>query len=464
MMQMPDMESTKTVRNVLRRAMGNSTLAGGLTSLVLLFSSSVLAFIMFALAARQMDPHSFGSLVVIFNTMSFFAVAVVFGQETLISRSWGEYCGTDRPALARGALRFGSSISFAGGLIAALLCLLLWLQFGSYESAWIPAAASLFLFADALLTFFSRFALVAGNVVLALLPRDIPWRLAVIAVILYCAFSGMTLEVATFFFVAAAAIGLSLLYQGWRVWRLVPQAVKDAAPRYDIANWRHRSFRMWLSSLLDASSQYLEVVVVGFALGPAAAAFYFSATRITNVFSMIAGAMTTYAARHISPLYHGQTTEDLQAFLRILAIFSAFLAVGAFVTILVAGQLLLSFFGPSYTEVYPALLVLALGSSLTALAGPAPYLLLLTGHERLYPWLMALTLALRFSLIVVLSYWFGLLGAAIGGSIGAAALAIALVVASRRATGIDPSILSVIGRDKGPVFPGPAALQRRDKC
>ncbi|ODS00518.1 hypothetical protein AUC68_14750 [Methyloceanibacter methanicus] len=166
--------TTVALKALLRRAVGSSIFVGGGVSLVLIFAASVSGFVMFALAARQMEPHSFGSLVVIFNAMGFLGVAVVFGQESLISRSWGEYCETNRPALARGALAFGMTIATVGGAVGALLCLCLWLQFGTYESAWIPVAASLFLLAEALVTFFSRFALVAGNVVVAVLPRDIP--------------------------------------------------------------------------------------------------------------------------------------------------------------------------------------------------------------------------------------------------------------------------------------------------
>ncbi|WP_141701079.1 lipopolysaccharide biosynthesis protein [Methyloceanibacter methanicus] len=271
-------------------------------------------------------------------------------------------------------------------------------------------------------------------------------RLAIIALILCGSYVGMHLNVATFFFVAAAAMGLSLLCQGWRVWQLVPDSVKNASAEFDVANWRLRSSRMWLSSLLDASGQYLEVIVIGIVLGPSTAAYYFSATRITNVFAMIAGAMTIYATRHISPLYHGRTTEELRDFLSSLAILSLLLGLGAFIVIMLGGKLLLSLFGPSYTDVYPALLILAVGGSLTAMAGPAPYLLLLTGHDGLYPWIVAGTLAVRIGLIVILGYWLGLIGAAIAGSLGAAATAVALVVACRWVLGVDPSVLAAVRR------------------
>ena len=85
----------------------NAVLKGSAAALAIKFTGSVLGFAMFALAARSMEAHDFGTLAVIFNAMSFLAVIAACGQETLIVRSWDEYCGSQRPALASGALRFG---------------------------------------------------------------------------------------------------------------------------------------------------------------------------------------------------------------------------------------------------------------------------------------------------------------------------------------------------------------------
>jgi len=424
----------------------NGVLTGSAASLVIKFMSSLLGFVMFALAARQMETAAFGSLAVIFNAMCFLSVVVVCGQETLIARSWGEYCEAGKPGLARGALTFGSLVTVIGGISAALLCASLWLSFGSIESAWVPIGASAFLLAQTLLIFYARFALVAANLILSETPREIPWRLAVIVAIIMYAQLHADFSVADFFFISSVVIGLSLLYQVWRVTRVIPGAVRQAAAEYEIATWTRRSFRMWLSSLLDTSNQYLEVIVVAFILGPVAAAFYFSATRITNVFAMIASGMTTYATTHISKLFHSNSKDELQSMLRSLAIISTLLSAGVFGTILGAGKVLLSFYGPPYVDIYPMLIVLALGASLTGLAGPAPYLLLLTGHERLYPPIMAAAVVLRMGLIAILGHWFGLMGAAVAGGMAAAATAIALVIACRQAVGIDPSVLSAIWR------------------
>jgi O-antigen/teichoic acid export membrane protein len=232
---------------------------------------------------------------------------------------------------------------------------------------------------------------------------------------------------------------VAVLYQNWRVFRSMPAEIKRATPKFQIATWRRRSLGMWMSSLLNTGSQYFDVIVVGFIIGPAGAAFYFSAAHITNVFAMISAGATAYATNHISRLFHIDAKDELQSILGSLAIISTTLGIGAFLAIVLLGELVLSLYGPAYVEIYPALVVLALGASFTALAGPAPYLLLLTGHERVYPRIIGAGILLKIALIALLGPWYGVMGAAIAVSASNTITVIALVIACRRTTKLDPS-------------------------
>lgn len=444
----------------IRGILSNGIFLGSVSTLAIKATGSALAFIMFALAARQMSPDAFGQMAVVFNTLSFAAVAMNFGQETLIARSWGEYAATS-PSRARGALLYGGRIVLCGAIVSSFAVAVYWLVSETSPGPWFALGTALFLFAQTLMTFSGRLSLVTAGVPLAEIPREIVWRVTVIGTILINIALGLRFSPTDFFLVSGAILLLAVLYQASQVRRVMPEAVKQAEPTFERALWRGRSSRMWPSSLLDSSSQYLEVVVVGFILGPAAAAFYFAATRITNAFAMIASGLTTYATKHISPLYHSDSKAELQSMLRSLAIISLLLS-GAIIGIIVlGGKLLLSFYGAPYVDVYAVLVILALGGLLTGLAGPAPYLLLLTGHERLYPIIMTSALIVRMSLIALLGSWFGLMGAAVAGAVATALTATALVVACRRFLGIDPSVLSLF-QPKGPAKAAPRPDQSPD--
>jgi O-antigen/teichoic acid export membrane protein len=437
-----------TARTIASFIPSNDVLRGSAAALAIKFTGSFLGFAMFALAARSMEPHAFGTLAVIFNAMSFLAVIAACGQETLIVRSWDEYRGTDRPALARGALAFGVKVTAGAGLAVALLVALVWPLLQPDLPRAVVLAACAFLLMQTFMNFSAQFSRVAAGVITGEMSREILWRLAVVAIILGHQALQTPFTTTEFFVGAAVAIALSIVLQQVLVARALPRAVTAAQPEYDKAGWIPRSFRMWVSAILDTSSQYLEVIAIGLFLGPTVAAFYFVATRITNVFAMISGSITAYATSQISNLFHRDAKDELQAILRSLAVISAILAAGAFLVIGFGGKLLLWIFGPVYLTAYPALLVLTAGASIGALAGPASYLLLLTGNEGAFPRILACGLLARLVLIALLGPWLGLMGAAIAWSVSTIGVASALVVACRQRTGLDPSLLGVMLRPR----------------
>jgi O-antigen/teichoic acid export membrane protein len=434
------------VNRIAQALPSNDVLKGSAAVLAIRFTASVLGFAMFALASRHMDPAAFGTLAVIFNAMSFLAVVSLCGQETLIVRSWNEYCQTDRHAMARGVLTFGIQIAIVAGLAMGLAVALGWSVWDRSVSTSLLIAACFFMFAQSLMHFSGQFTRVAVGVIAGEFPRELMWRLMVVAVLAVHHIVNIAFDTTEFFLVSGVALSLAVLFQIWRVGRVLPQEVRSAKPQRDIAAWLPRSFKMWMSALMDMTSQYMEVVVIGFFLGPTAAAFYFVATRITNVFAMISGSITIYATSQISTLYYANAKDELQKILRSLALIGAVSVVGAFTVIAVAGKLLLLAFGGAYASAYPALIVLAAGASVSALAGPTAYLLLLTGNEGTYPKIMGAGLALRFLLIAVLGTLFGLMGAVIAWSIAAILTALALTIACHRLVGLDPSLGSASAR------------------
>src|SRR5262249_44498331 len=142
--------------------------------------------VMFALLSRSMEPAAFGALAIIFNVMSFLAALAVCGQETLILRSWGEYCQTNRPSLARGALLFGAKISFSAASGMAIFVAITWLIWDRDASPSLVLAACAFLFAQSLMHFSGHFSRAAGGLFISDVPRELGWRLVVVATIAIC--------------------------------------------------------------------------------------------------------------------------------------------------------------------------------------------------------------------------------------------------------------------------------------
>jgi O-antigen/teichoic acid export membrane protein len=416
----------------------NDVPKGSAAVLTIKFTASVLAFAMFALSSHHMDPAAFGTLAVIFNAMSFLAVISLCAQEALIVRSWDEYCQSHRFGLARGALTFGAQIAVIAGLVTGVAVALGWSVWDPVVSTNLLLAACFFMFAQSLMHFTGQFTRVSVGLMVGEIPRELLWRLMVVAVVGIHHVLNVGFDTTEFFFVSGCALTIAVVFQIWQAARVLSRATKSAKSERDTAASLPRSFNMWMSAPMD-TSQYLEVVVIGFFLGPTAAGFYFVTTRITNVFAMLSSSITIYATSQLSILYYSNAKNELQAILRSLALIGAAVVVIAFAVIVIAGKLLLFAFGVAYVSAYPALLVLAAGASVSALAGPTAYLFLLTGNEGTYPKIMAAGLVLRFFLIAILGTLFGLIGAVIAWSVSAVLIALALIVACRHLVGLDAS-------------------------
>src|SRR4051812_46443981 len=101
----------------------NDVPKGSAAVLTIKFTALVLAFAMFALSSRHMDPAAFGTLAVTFSAMSFLAVISLCAQEALIV------------GLARGALTFGAQIAVITGLVTGVAVAL-------GGSVWDPAVST----------------------------------------------------------------------------------------------------------------------------------------------------------------------------------------------------------------------------------------------------------------------------------------------------------------------------------
>ena len=155
------------VKRIAQKLLLNGVLRGSATALAIKFTASIVGFMMFALSSRYMEPASFGSLAIIFNAMSFLSVVALCGQETLIARSWDEYTGSGRPALARGALIFGATVVVASAFLMALMVAFAWPLWDRTVPFALVVAACAFLFAHSIMQFLGQFSRVAAGLISA---------------------------------------------------------------------------------------------------------------------------------------------------------------------------------------------------------------------------------------------------------------------------------------------------------
>lgn len=396
---------------------------------------------MFLVLARSMSPAAFGTCVIWFNVASFLAVVAVGGQELLIVRSLNEYLHAGRPDLARGALRFGFSVCLCGSLLGAVGVAGAAWSYGLSAGALVPLA--LLVVATTLTLFTSQVTRVLAGIPAGTVHRELTSRLLVIAAALAVGWTGAPVSQEWFFTAAAIGQALAAGLQLRSIRRHLPRAVPAGPAAFRIQEWRGRSLRNWGAALVEASSQYLDVVVIGLVLSPAEAAAFFVASKIAGVFSIASNGTNLYAIRQIPALFFAGERDALQAKLALLSGATALVVLAGLTVALVGGPAILGLFGAAYSQHSGILLALCLGSAATALGGPAPFLLMTTGEEGRYLAVVVAGQLVRQLAIVALAVLAGLEGAVLAYALAVSGTTLALNIVCRRRLRLDPSVFAL---------------------
>src|SRR5580704_6521356 len=450
----------KIAQSVSSRLAKSGMAPGALVAFLIKLAGSSLNIVMFTIAARVLGLAEFGQFAIWFNLVSFLAIIALCGQETLIVRSWNEYANQHRYDLARGAISFGTAVCAAAALFWAAC-----VAVGSHVAGWadspsLVAAACLFLIVQTMACFSSNLARTVVGYLLGEGLRE-AWRLVVIVGALALMFGHLQITITNLFALCIIGMSLMILIQYVAVRRSLLPQIRGVTPTTDVSAWVRRSLPMWTAAFLDASSQYLDVILLGVLLSPVAAGGYFVAARLANVFAMIAGGMANYSATPIASLFFTGHHPELQRSLRMVSLAVAALVVAGLAVIFVGGDLLLMIFGKSYADQHGILVVLSIGAAVAALGGPAMYVLLLTGHEALYSRVVVIGLVLRVVALVVLAPRYGAIAAAFSWSACLIGTTIALNAVCRRYVGIDPSVITLLNPANALMTPVPASAAGR---
>jgi O-antigen/teichoic acid export membrane protein len=296
--------------------------------------------------------------------------------------------------------------------------------------------------------------------------RDLLWRLLVTIVLGVTLSTRSGISPAEFLYVCAAAMALGLMVQAIGIRRALSGEIRRSQPVFETGRWLGASVHFWLSSMLEAFSQYFDVVVGYWLLDPAAAGIYFAASRLANVFAMLLSALNSFAFRRLPELCFAGARAEMERSLTLIAEVSAICVAVGLMMFSLGSTELLGLFGASFVTHRCTLIVLAIGTAVQTAGGPATAILLMTGHEGSYIPVVGGNVALRLLGFAVLIPRFGVLGAAIACTVSLVIATIVLNGLCRRRTGLDPSILILrrrigirIGtRARHTSFPKPAAI------
>lgn len=224
----------------------------------------------------------------------------------------------------------------------------------------------------------------------------------------------------------------------------IPPQVGAAASESRRSEWANISLDMMWMNAMNVVFNQAAVVLLGFFGSTLDVALFSAVTRIAFFISFAMFAVSAIAAPMISEFYYGGKTDDLQ---RIMALSAAFLAVvtlAANLLLLLAGRQVLGLFGSRFREAYGLLLLLMLGHTFKSFAGPASYLLNMSGRQQFTRRMMLVFVIVHLLINLLLIPPYGGLGAAWATAVTMILWNLALAYASFRFVHVDPTFLSLL--------------------
>ncbi len=214
-------------------------------------------------------------------------------------------------------------------------------------------------------------------------------------------------------------------------------ATKLRTTRGTRVEWRNTvEPSMWASTIGRAVIAQLDLLVVG-ALGTSReVALYAAPFRVALLVGFPLIAVNQVVTPLIAGWYAQGRIERLERTLRGtagLAVLGSF--VGALVLVVVGKPLLQVLFGHSYGEGWAVLAILAIGQVLQTWAGSCGFALMMTGHQRWYAWLLAVSAVLTLGADVLFFELMGIEGVALATSAMLVLQNVAQVVYLRRRAG-----------------------------
>jgi O-antigen/teichoic acid export membrane protein len=421
-------------------------------------SGTGLGYLTQVLLARWLDAHDYGAYTYGLTWGTLLAGLACLGFPNAALRFVPQYAAQGDWARLRGFLRASGLGVLCGALAASAVGTLLVLLGRPWLSS--PASAAPLLLGLwltpllALLTLQSDLCRALQRVVLAYVPGRLVRPLLTLAAGYLLLRAGRLSAVSA---LAALLVVLGLL--GLLVLPLLrqrlPQELAGARAHMEWNTWLRVSSSFLVLDSLRVLLNHTDIVMLGLLREPADVGVYNAAARTAGLVSFVLIAANAVQAPAIAALHQRGERDALQRYLRWsihLVLWPTLLLTGL---LLSGSTAILGLFGAGFPRSgVPILAILTLGHLVNAAAGPAGYLLLMTGHHRRTTWIYALSAAANVALNALLIGRFGPAGAAVATSSILVLRNVLLLRLARRAVGVDPSILALLARSRvGPGAP-----------
>ncbi|WP_196259680.1 flippase [Pelagibacterium limicola] len=431
-------------------------LRGGVGSVAIKIGSTLLNVGLAIVLARALGAEGFGVYSFVFALITIMAIPAQMGLPNLVVRETAKAQAGENWGLMKGLWRWSSLMAL--GMSAVLMAI-------GALAAWIFAAnlpeggIAVFYWGLVLVPLVAlgnlRGAALRGlrHVVQGQLPEFILRPAFLIGLVLAAHFglSARALTASDAMMLHAVASLMAFMIGAWLLLRARPVELKAAQnPEVHTRLWLASAVPLAMIAGMNQLITNTDVVMLGFFKAHADVGYYKIAVQGAVLVALVLSAANLVVMPHIARLYAQGDLKRLQRVATTSARSTAMFSLPAFLVIVVFGREIIGIlFGNEFEPGYTALVILACGQLINALASSVGPLLSMSGHERHLSQVLFAMVGLNMALNYALIPMFGITGAALATATTIATKNLILWGVVRRHLGIDASALGLsVGRPR----------------
>lgn len=397
------------------------------------------------LLARILDANGFGIYSVAISWSALIVVFAKLGQDQTVCRYVAKYReNRDYPAL-RGLIFFSLLLVLAVGLLLATgASVIVPVFFAQLD----PVTKKTLLLAfwlvplQAVMTSFGGVCQGYSKIIRAQIPVLLVSPLVFLALLTFTtdffrsAISPSGVIACT---LASQAVALGILILVTR--SVLPPDFSQVKAQFKVRDWISTAIPVTLMGGMYVINMNADIVMLGALASADLAGIYKAATRGADIVMFPSAMISLSLAPLISQLHTAGDMLRLQRGITKTTRVGVALALPVAAVLLLFSDLFLGLFGSEFTTGSGALRLLIVAQVITALAGPAGWILVMTGHEKSAAMGLGVSVVLNISLNALLIPKFGLNGAAVATMISTLSWNLILVVAVKRILKLDASVI-----------------------
>lgn len=410
-----------------------------LTAFAIRIASAAIAFLSQIALARLMGEFEYGLYAFVWVIVILTGNLSCIGFHTSIIRFYHQHLASGETAMLSGLNVASCLVAFLTATLVGTLGFAFLAVFGNDIASYylVPVGIALFIIPMiALGDVLDGMARARGWTVSALAPTFILRPILILVFMATAEFIDAPHDATTAMGAALAATYVTTLAHFVQLAALIRKEKSEAPRQYQLGTWMRYSLPLFLVDGISFLLTNADVVVVGLYLPPDQVGIYFAAAKTIVLVQFVYFSVKAAAAPRFSAIIAAADHDALADFAARSTRWTFWPSLIIGLCALAAGELLLSLFGPNFTDGYGLMAILFAGILAKASVGPAEVLLTMAGHQKLCVGVYAATLIAAVILYSVMIPLFGLTGAAVAAATAIMIESLLLHLTVRRTLGI----------------------------